>query len=139
MDFIILCACGCGTPTPQIKKTKNYRGEVKGGFFKFINGHNSRLIDSKEQQRRASFRNPDVLRYSGSKNNYVKLKGRHMHRVVMEQVLGRKLLKGEIVHHIDGDKWNNSPENLKVMTQSEHIKLHLHEKKGDGAEDVAHT
>ena len=61
-----------------------------------------------------------------------------MHRVVAEQMLGRELEKGEIVHHIDGDKWNNKPENLQVMTQSEHIKLHLHEKKGVGAEDVAH-
>ena len=139
MNFIILCACGCGIPTPQMKKTKNYRGEVKGAFFRFINGHNSRLLNSQEQRRRALFRNPDALRYSGSRNNYVKLKGKHMHRVVMEQVLGRKLRKGEIVHHIDGDKWNNSPENLQVMTQSEHIKLHLHEKKGVGAEDVAHT
>jgi hypothetical protein len=138
MNFIILCACGCGTPTPQAKRTRGDRGEFKGQFFKFINGHNSKLIDSDEQRRRASFRNPDALRYSGSRDNYIKLKGRHMHRVVAEQMLGRKLEKGEIVHHIDGDKWNNKPENLQVMTQSEHIKLHLHEKKGVGAEDVAH-
>jgi hypothetical protein len=138
MNFIILCACGCGTPTPQAKRTRGDRGEFKGQFFKFINGHNSKLINSTEQRRRASFRNPDALRYSGSRDNYIKLKGRHMHRVVAEQMLGRELEKGEIVHHIDGDKWNNKPENLQVMTQSEHIKLHLHEKKGVGAEDVAH-
>lgn len=138
MNFIILCACGCGTPTLQAKRSRGSRGEFKGQFFRFINGHNSRLLDSSEQKRRASFRNPDALRYSGSRDNYIKLKGRHMHRVVVEQVLGRKLEKGEIVHHIDGDKWNNKPENLQVMTQSEHIKLHIHEKKGVWAEDVTH-
>ena len=139
MNFIILCACGCGTPTKQVKRTRSQRHEAKGCFLKFVNGHNTRVLGSEEQKRRVSFRDFDKSRYTGSPNNYIKLKGRHMHRVVMEQVLGRKLTKDEVVHHIDENKWNNSPENLQVMTRSEHIKLHLHEKKGDGAEDVAHT
>jgi hypothetical protein len=126
MNFIILCACGCGTPTPQAIRTRGTRGIVKGQFFRYINGHNANLFSSEEQRRRASFRDKDALRYSGKRTNYVKLGGVHMHRVVMEKVLGRKLVKGEIVHHIDGDKWNNNPDNLQVMTQSEHIKLHLH-------------
>lgn len=32
--------------------------------------------------------------------------------------------KGSIVHHINGIKSDNRPENLQIMTQSEHIKLH---------------
>jgi hypothetical protein len=55
---------------------------------------------------------------------YRKLHNRHAHRVIAEQMLGRALLKGEIVHHIDGNKHNNDPANLQVMTQSEHIALH---------------
>jgi hypothetical protein len=46
------------------------------------------------------------------------------HQVLMEKQLGRKLVKGEIVHHKDGNKRNNSIENLELMTQSEHAKLH---------------
>ena len=42
------------------------------------------------------------------------------HRVVVENKLGRLLEKHEIVHHIDGNKKNNVPENLEVMTQAEH-------------------
>ena len=46
------------------------------------------------------------------------------HRHVMEQHLGRKLLKTEIVHHIDNDRLNNVNDNLQVMTIKEHIQYH---------------
>jgi transposase len=36
------------------------------------------------------------------------------HRIVMAKKLGRPLLPHETVHHIDGDKLNNDPENLEL-------------------------
>jgi hypothetical protein len=128
MSNSTLCECGCGLPTPIATRTRSSRGQKKGEPLRFINGHNSRLFDSEEQARRAAFRNKDALRYSGQRTNYVKLGGRHMHRVIVEQKLGRPLLLGEIVHHKDGDKWNNSPENLEVMTQAEHARIHNHKR-----------
>jgi len=42
------------------------------------------------------------------------------HRVIAEQMIGRPLLSTEVVHHIDGNRANNDPRNLQVMTKEEH-------------------
>lgn len=63
---------------------------------------------------------------SGEGRTYSKEYGRHTHRVEMERILGRKLLPGEVVHHIDGDKRNNDPDNLMVFSsQAEHASYHM--------------
>lgn len=46
-----------------------------------------------------------------------------MHRYVWEYYCG-KIPEGFQVHHIDGDKSNNSIDNLALMTESAHQKLH---------------
>lgn len=38
------------------------------------------------------------------------------HVIVMEKKLGRKLIHPEIVHHNDGSKNNNNPENLRLFS-----------------------
>lgn len=47
-----------------------------------------------------------------------------LHRVLMENHLGRLLEPGEDVHHRDEDKTNDVIENLQVMTKSEHARHH---------------
>jgi len=44
--------------------------------------------------------------------------------LVMEEILGRDLEPGEIVHHINGIRNDDRLENLQVVTRSEHTRLH---------------
>ena len=55
------------------------------------------------------------------------------HRVVAQQMIGRPLEKDEVVHHKDGNRLNNSPDNLVVMKRKEHDKMK------EGARAFHHT
>lgn len=46
------------------------------------------------------------------------------HQLVAEQMLGRRLAEEEIVHHRNGIRTDNRPENLEVTTASEHARHH---------------
>jgi len=47
------------------------------------------------------------------------------HILVAEQMLGRPLKDGEVIHHINEDKTDNRPENIMVFdSQSDHMKHH---------------
>lgn len=50
--------------------------------------------------------------------------GEPEHRYIIEQAIGRKLGRDEVVHHIDGNRANNDISNLAVMTRGEHSALH---------------
>lgn len=61
-------------------------------------------------------------------NGYVRVRdetGRWVleHRLVMERVLGRRLLPDETVHHINHVRDDNRPENLEVQRRGDHARI----------------
>ncbi len=69
-----------------------------------------------------------VKNYIYLRGTTIKNRGVRKHRMIMEEYLGKKLTRKEVVHHIDGNTLNNKIENLQVMSISEHASLHLHHK-----------
>jgi predicted nucleic acid-binding Zn ribbon protein len=46
------------------------------------------------------------------------------HVLIAEEIIDRPLKEGEVVHHLDEQKDNNSPDNLLVISNPMHGKLH---------------
>lgn len=62
------------------------------------------------------------------------------HHYVMFNEIGRPLQPNECVHHIDRDRSNNKLENLRLMTKSEHAKLHaLEDRNGYSVKTICKT
>ena len=97
---------------PQREERPGWKGgvkEVKGYFYSRTPGH------------------PHASKHG----SYVAV-----HRLVMEEQLGRRLLPTEVVDHIDGDTRNNRPENLRVFqSNADHLRETLKGRRPEWRED----
>lgn len=127
-----LCKCGCGhAAEPNIVDGRNK------GWLKYRKGHRpARPLCNPEIQAKARAKNRARLpagtrrKHNSGDNNWywvVKVEGESRwpleHRYLMEQKVGRKLLRSEHVHHIDGNGLNNNLDNLMLLSAGEHSKL----------------
>jgi len=99
------CAeCNYKSPERNKKISENQTGSGnpnwKGGRFKDANGY----IRIKMKGHRLS-----------DHNGYIR-----EHRLIAEKKYSRKLKKGEIVHHLNGIRDDNRPENLVITTLKSH-------------------
>jgi hypothetical protein len=107
------CVCGCGkeigvrTTQGFLKRFEhhhNQKGEYphmwNGGEYVTHNGYVVKLMPD----------HPDC-----NNDGYI-----YKHRWIMEQKIGRRILPSEDVHHIDGNKQNNSESNLELLSKSHH-------------------
>lgn len=74
-----------------------------------------------------AYKHSDGYIYEYAPNHRDSAKGKGyvlQHRLVMERVLGRPLVIGEIVHHKNEIKDDNRPENLSLTSRSPHAAGH---------------
>ena len=60
----------------------------------------------------------------GYERRHMDGKMKRMHKVILENKIGREFMENEVSHHLNGIRTDNRLENLVVMTKKEHDKLH---------------
>lgn len=77
-----------------------------------------------------------------SKGGYITMRvnrtSKYLHRIIVENDIGRKLSKAEFVHHVDGNKLNNDISNLEIISNSDHAKIHCTKEKAKVMSKLAH-
>jgi endogenous inhibitor of DNA gyrase (YacG/DUF329 family) len=122
----------CGKKVVRFKSAANRKKtycskkcQIKGIKMWNMDGAHKYLNERKGIDKLVMGKQGKSLSYDG----YYVFSGRKMHRHIMEQHIGRKLLPTEIVHHINHNKLDNRIENLQIVSRAEHNKIHKFFKK----------
>ena len=121
VNYKKFCACGCG---------ELLKPNIKGHIPRFINGHNLRLIDQWGSNN-PTWKGGKKIGWKGY--ILIKMHGHHRadpqgyvreHILLFEKYHKCCLLDNIDIHHIDGNKQNNSIINLMPMKHKDHSNGH---------------
>lgn len=109
-----LCLCGCSERAPIARQTSVKFGHLRGHPIRYIRGHSNRVRLGPLHSQWKGGRTVNSEGYV-----MVRIEGRYRqeHRVVMERMLGRPLHPFENVHHKNGRRDDNRPENLELWVR----------------------
>lgn len=139
------CLCGCGQKTPLSKIDRKERGDKKGFPVRYIRGHNTKV----EEWRNRVSEWTSPANYKGGRSKHKGYIIRHRksftsdeliilepmferrrrgyvleHRAIVAIREGRTLQSDEFVRHLDGNRSNNSSENLVLGTAKDNFNDH---------------
>jgi len=109
-------------------KTSKREGVKQGEHRRFCFGHQNRrfIKNHNKTPQRGEFIHSGYVYVIAPEDHPHKTNKRYIKRcrLVMENILKRHLLHREQVHHIDMDRSNDDPSNLKIMSLPEHNREH---------------
>ena len=121
-----ICECGCGQRTFIALVTNRKKRYFRGHPLPYLKGHGYPKGPESHKWKGGRFTHATGYVYVYAPEHPNKNAAGYVleHRLVMEQTLGRLLEKWENVHHLNGIRDDNRPENLVTITRSEHMKVH---------------